>query len=205
MIALLQCQPVNQCWCYLTCSRKRNLSEDASNTLRDISAVLKIRTFQILILQGVVGSSPWQVRIELTEVSGLLAMMLGRCHRKAAICGRLGAHGGTQLYLLPKHVAILLFLPVPSKTLIFKFGCTCICAVVLCLPWEGTASGCLLRRDSLSRMLRQYALTCCGLGWSLPGSLLCRRWSTSRCGCSSWDSATLRCGLVCSIWHPALL
>ena len=68
-VALLLCQPVNQYWCHLTCSRKRNLSEDARNTLRDISAVLKIRTFQILILQGVVGSSPWQVGTGCTAKS----------------------------------------------------------------------------------------------------------------------------------------
>ena len=118
--------------------------------------MLKIRTFHILILQGVVGSSPWQVGVEYSRFSGLLAMMLGRCHGEAAICGRLGAHVALSFAFYQnmwKFVSSCLCQARPPFVYVSEY--TCICAVVLCLAWEGAASGCLLERDILSRVLRQ--------------------------------------------------
>ena len=144
--------------------------------------MLKIRTFQILILQGVVGSSPWQVRTGCTEASGHLAMMLGRCHGEAATCGLAADVALSHIYLhlrwrcCAQHGKAQLVAAFRKRQLVT--GAEAVCTV----------------------MLRSAA----GLGPVSNRLPLCRRWSTSHCGCSSWDSATLRCACVrlsCALAH----
>ncbi|KAL3153038.1 hypothetical protein ABBQ38_012062 [Trebouxia sp. C0009 RCD-2024] len=68
---------------------------------REISAVLHIRTFQIIILQGIVGSTPWNAMVFFTlwlqllgftdySASVLMALFAGGCAIGSAVGGYLG-------------------------------------------------------------------------------------------------------------------
>lgn len=68
---------------------------------REISAVLHIRTFQIIILQGIVGSTPWNAMVFFTlwlqllgftdySASVLMALFAGGCAIGSALGGYLG-------------------------------------------------------------------------------------------------------------------
>ena len=42
----------------------------AGDVFADVLSVMRIRTFQIIVLQGIVGTLPWQVRAELPPQAG---------------------------------------------------------------------------------------------------------------------------------------